>query len=150
LVIDVSEKVYGDDRVSRFLETLVTIYWTTRPHPTSVKTRSHIRTPSASVKCIAARNVSGNIFRKKGNGIVQLLVYLILLAECSQDTYDMKPYVLVIISEQAQLSQFNDELLSGWPRFDSGPQRPDRSWGLPSLLFIGYQGLFPGGKLAGV
>jgi len=33
--------------------------------------------------------------------------------------------------------------------FFSLPSRPDRLWGLPSLLSNGYPGLFPGVKLSG-
>jgi hypothetical protein len=36
----------------------------------------------------------------------------------------------------------------GW-EFFSSPPRPERLWSPPSLLSNGYQGLFPGGKVAG-
>jgi hypothetical protein len=40
-------------------------------------------------------------------------------------------------------------LLPGSATFFFSPQRPDRLWGPPALLYNGYWGPFPVGKMAG-
>jgi hypothetical protein len=58
--------------------------------------------------------------------------------------------VLHINEELRKLSWYSDGLWAGWgliprrgKRFFSSPQCPDWLWGPPSLLYNGYQGLFP-------